>query len=106
MYSVTTAFFLAFLNLFTLVLSVPAPCSSNLGAPGGVYMCPEVNFQSGGTGQCTWHAPTLECFNFPDNIDQFPSSIGPDAGGYCLFYEYSNCAGVLAELPKLYEGKR
>jgi hypothetical protein len=107
MHSITTFFLLGCLALFPFVLSAPAQCSKSIGQPGGVYICPQTDFRKYFSVQCKWRAPSAECYNFPDNRDQeFPVSIGPDAGGVCVFFLGKDCKGNLAQLPQSYTANK
>lgn len=73
--------------LLPLTIAAPSECSKEIGLPGGVYLCSDTNF----SGNCEWHSPSDKCHNF---ITNRPLSVGPDAGGYCLFYEARTCSRI------------
>jgi hypothetical protein len=78
--------------LITFATSSPITISST---PGGVYLCPGVNFSPSSTKTCTYHAPTTnprgDCYTFPKG--DWLQSIEPDRGRYCLFYKEADCSG-------------
>ncbi|KAF2024713.1 hypothetical protein EK21DRAFT_93838 [Setomelanomma holmii] len=97
------------LTLITLASTLPTldPCGLGMGIPGAVYFCPLPNWAPDpATGQqCIWQRPATEnqCIHFGDNSR--PKSIGPDPGGYCVFYASDWCKGEPVTLEVRGKGK-
>jgi hypothetical protein len=104
MYTLLTYLLLAFIGFTSFVTSVPIyardVCSEGNGLPGGVYMCPLDSFLSSTTYKCQWWPPNpYFCHDLAeDGKAGFATSIGPDPGGYCLFYMEENCEGEPSEI--------
>ncbi|KAI0755949.1 hypothetical protein BC629DRAFT_1598323 [Irpex lacteus] len=62
----------------------------NLKDNGHVYACTN----AGWTGRCqNMYFTANQCLNFPSDLQDNISSIGPDGGWLCLAYEDINCSG-------------
>ena len=84
------------LKALTLAILLPASTTASTlhltarNNPGWVYTCPVVGFK----GACEYREPGY-CHRFPD-ASKIPQSIGPDCGGYCVFYRNLDCRGPIA----------
>jgi hypothetical protein len=59
--------------------------ASGVVLPGAVYLCQYEDFKG---PYCEWHAPSDTCFSLQSDTYK---SIGPDPGGYCIFWPYDGC---------------
>jgi hypothetical protein len=100
MYTLLTYVLLAFIGLIPFVTGAPPAVRTVSGSPGAVYKCPSNNFRESDTGRsCKWFPPGEPCQDMPGrNHEDRYISIGPDAGGYCLFYTEEKCKGEPSEL--------
>ncbi|KAJ7222895.1 hypothetical protein C8J57DRAFT_241847 [Mycena rebaudengoi] len=65
---------------------------------GNIFVCVDPNF----LGTCaTFHGASGQCINFPPPFQHSISSVGPDPGQDCLFFDQPNCLGrhLLIQFP-------
>jgi hypothetical protein len=70
--------------------AVPAPAPEPESTPGDVYFCTDANFG----GNCQYlHDLTYQCHNLPAELNKQVTSLRPDKGQLCMFYEGTECGG-------------
>ncbi|KAF8199803.1 hypothetical protein K438DRAFT_1966170 [Mycena galopus ATCC 62051] len=57
---------------------------------GNVFVCTDAGF----TGSCQVFSSSGQCVNFPSSFNDDITSVGPDSGQDCFFWNDINCSGA------------
>ncbi|KAH7392749.1 hypothetical protein BKA66DRAFT_21375 [Pyrenochaeta sp. MPI-SDFR-AT-0127] len=69
----------------------PEPSPEPESSPGDIFVCTDTAFR----GTCEYfHNVTYQCHNLPANLQKQLSSIRPDKGQLCIFYDDQDCFGA------------
>jgi hypothetical protein len=60
-------------------------CDPSHGRPGAFLWCRQEDWRD-----CYYEPPSDTCWSFDSDIN-IPRSLGPDPGGYCVFYQGHEC---------------